>query len=66
MGILSSFNSQTPHKLTLSMAGDIIEAYIDSIQLSQVSNNDFSVGNVMIGSGWHEASFDDFEINLPL
>lgn len=66
MGILSSFNSQTPHKLTLSMAGDIIEAYVDGIQLSQVSNNDYSVGNVMIGSGWHEASFDDFEINLPL
>lgn len=66
IGSISSFNPQTPHRLTLSMAGDQVEAYVDGTRLSQVSDKTYGVGNAMIGSGWHECQFDDFEVNTPV
>jgi len=48
------------------MAEEQIEAYVDGTRLSQVSDKSYGVGNAMIGSGWHECQFDDFEVNTPL
>jgi hypothetical protein len=60
------FDSTAPHRVAVSMAGDVIEAYLDGALLASVTNDDFAFGNAALGSGFHECAFDDFEVALPL
>lgn len=50
------------HKLGLRFSGPKITAFIDGKELAQVSSTAFPLGLVALTSGWHAASFDNFEV----
>ena len=60
------FDSTAPHRIAVSMAGDLVEAFLDGARVASVNNDDFAFGNAALGSGFHQCAFDDFEVTLPL
>jgi len=50
------------HTYKISFQGTTIKTYLDNIQLNSVTDNTYGYGMVAIGSGWHEAYFDNFSI----
>jgi hypothetical protein len=56
------FNPETPHRLLLAMAGPIVTAAVDGVELASVSDTTFASGNAALGSGWHAAAFRNFSI----
>ena len=60
------FDSAAPHRIAVSMAGDVVEAFLDGARVASVTNDDFAYGNAALGSGFHDCAFDDFEVTLPL
>ena len=60
-----AFNSSAPHRIAMSMAGDVVEAYLDGVLLGSVNDETYAAGNAAVGAGWHPASFDDFEVTAP-
>jgi len=61
-----TFDPTTPHRLTISMAADVIEAYIDGKLLGSINDNTYVQGNAAIGGGWHPIEVNDFEVTVPL
>lgn len=59
-----SFGSYTWHNLKLRCIGNNIRAYIDSVQVANVTNTVQLTGLVGVGSGWHNAQFDNFNITV--
>jgi len=50
------------HTLKISFQGNTIKTYLDQTQLNSINDNTYGYGMVAIGSGWHEAYFDNFII----
>ena len=61
-----TFDRTTPHRLTISMAADVIEAYLDGKLLGSITDNTYTQGNAAIGGGWHPIKVNDFEVTVPL
>jgi hypothetical protein len=59
------FNASSTHRLSLSMAGDVITAAVGGVQLTSVVDKSYAVGNAAVGSGWHVAAFDNFAVTAP-
>ena len=59
------FDPGAPHRLSVSMSGDIIEAFVNGTMLAQLTDSTYAKGNAAIGSGWHSAAFTDFEVTVP-
>jgi len=49
------------HKLGLRFSGPQITAFIDGKEVARVSSTAFPLGLAALTSGWHAASFDNFE-----
>ena len=64
-GNISAFDSTTPHRLTVSMAGTVVESYLDGVLLGSITDDTYGVGNAAVGAGWHPVSIDDFEVSTP-
>jgi hypothetical protein len=60
------FDPRAPHRLTLNMAGPVIEGYINGTLVGSITDFTYEAGNAAVGSGWHPAAFDDFEVTPPL
>ena len=65
-GRLAGFDAGAPHRLTLSMAGEEVDCYVDGALLGSVQDKTYGVGNAALGSGWHECAWDDFMVTAPL
>lgn len=65
VGALAQFSSAAPHTLHISFADASIAASIDNTSVALLSDSTYATGNVGLGSGWHVASFNNFEIGLP-
>ena len=63
--VTGAFDPTQPHKIGVSMAGDVIEAYLDGELLASVTDDTYAVGNAAVGAGWHPAQFLDFEVTAP-
>lgn len=50
------------HQVTLEAVGDQLSARVDDQLLTTTSDSTWSQGWAAIGSGWHEAFFDDFSL----
>jgi hypothetical protein len=61
----AGFDPTTPHRLAVSMAGPVVAAYVDGARVAEVLDTSFTVGNAAVGSGWHDASFDNFAVTTP-
>jgi len=59
------FDPRAPHRLALSLAADNVDAYLNGALLASVVDGSFRAGNAAVGSGWHPAQFDDFEVTAP-
>ena len=64
-GNVTAFNSSTPHRLSVSMAGNVVESYLDGQLLASITDDTYAVGNAAVGAGWHPVTFDDFEVSAP-
>jgi hypothetical protein len=64
-GNITTFDPTKPHRVSISMAADIIEAYVDDILLGTITDNTYTQGNAAIGGGWHPIQVDDFNVTLP-
>lgn len=64
--LAAPFSPSTPHRLAISMAGPVITGFVDGVALAQTTDTQFTSGNAMLGSGWHQAAFDDFAATAPL
>jgi hypothetical protein len=60
------FSPSAPHRLTVSMAGPVIDAFLDGTHVASVTDTAYGVGNAAVGSGWHSASVSDFTVTTPL
>ena len=59
----SSFSLNTWHNLALKMSGDTIEAFIDSSQVADVTDDTYASGQVgLMVSKWQNADFDNFSV----
>jgi hypothetical protein len=57
------FNSTTPHTLTLTMKGKTISGAVDASPLFSIpSDATYSSGYAAVGSGFHAATFDNFNL----
>jgi hypothetical protein len=63
--VTAGFDSTVPHTLSLSMAGPVVEGYVDGALLAQEVDTGFVVGNAGVGAGWHASSFDNLNITVP-
>lgn len=50
------------HRLRLSMVGDSIRAWVNNVQVAEVTDATHTSGLAAIGCGWHHARFDNFAI----
>ncbi len=64
-GNLSGFVSTVPHRLSVSVAGPIVDVYLNGTLLGELTDTTYAQGNAAVGSGWHAAAFDDFEVTVP-
>ena len=58
-----SYPSGKWHSLKLRFNGSLIKAYIDSIEITSVTNTSYSKGFVGLGSDKNYVQFDNFKIN---
>ncbi len=59
-----AFGSYTWHNLKLRCVGNNIKAYIDGAQVAGVTNSAQTAGMVGVGSGWHNAQFDNIIVTV--
>jgi len=59
---VGSLQSADAHTLQLSFAGKQINATIDSVGVASLFDSTYPYGLAALGSGYHEAFFDDFAI----
>jgi hypothetical protein len=52
----------TWHTLRLTVHGTTVSGLVDGKQVGSVRDSTFTHGMVAVGSGWHEACFDDFVV----
>lgn len=52
------------HTLKLRFCGEHIKAVIDGNQVADLKDKTYAAGMVGIGSGWHEAQFDNLAIEI--
>ena len=50
------------HTLRLSFVGDSIRAWVNNVQVADVTDSSYSSGMAAFGCGWHHAQFDNFAI----
>ena len=64
-GNVSAFDSTKPHRIAVSMAGNVVESYLDGALLTSITDDTYAAGNAAVGGGWHPLIFDDFEVVAP-
>ena len=57
---------QAWHTLEIQAKGAVITGVVDGVVVGAVSDSTFSHGMAAVGSGWHQAGFDDFELNASI
>jgi hypothetical protein len=57
------FNSSTPHRLQLAAKGAALTAAVDGAAVWSGSDATYGKGQVALGSGYHQAAFNSFEVN---
>lgn len=60
-----AFDPTVPHRLSVSMAANVIEAYLDGQLLGSITDNTYTQGNAAVGAGWHPVKVNDFEVTIP-
>ena len=61
-GTLASFSPDTWYTAKLRFEDDNIKAYVDATEISSVTDDEIPSGNIILGSGYYEARFDDLSI----
>ncbi|MCP2329303.1 galactosylceramidase [Hamadaea flava] len=61
-GTIAGFTPTAWHTLKLRFNGTNIKAYADGVLLADVTHTSFASGQVELGSGYHEAMFDNLAI----
>ncbi|HEU4421368.1 MAG TPA: galactosylceramidase [Pilimelia sp.] len=58
-----AFGLNTFHRLSLSLNGSAIEAFIDNVRVASVSDSTYRSGNIgLLVSKWQNAQFDNFSV----
>lgn len=55
-------SGQDWHQLELQAVGSTVTALVDGVVVQKMSDSTYSHGMVAVGSGWHQAFFDDFAV----
>ena len=50
------------HRLKLTTAGSTVTGNVDGKVVGSVTNSTYTHGMVALGSGWHEAYYDNFSV----
>jgi galactosylceramidase len=63
--LASPFNSLAWHQLSFTVAGNSLIGEVDGVTVATTADDDntYTTGFVALGSGYHNANFDDFEMN---
>ncbi|BCJ64086.1 hypothetical protein [Polymorphospora rubra] len=61
-GTIAGFAAGAWHTLRLRMHGTNIKAFVDSTLLTEIEHTSFASGQVVLGSGYHRARFDNLAI----
>lgn len=59
-----SISASEKFQLAISFSGQKIAATVNGKQVTSLSDSTFAYGLAAVGSGWHDAYFDNFAIEL--
>jgi galactosylceramidase len=61
-GTVAGFAVTAWHGLKLRFNGTSLQAYIDGLMVADLTHTSFASGQIVLGSGYHRADFDDLAI----
>lgn len=66
-GMVGKFDAALPHRLGLNLHGSMIEGYVDGNLAGRITDRNFSMGNIALGSSYGgNTAFDNFQLTKSL